>query len=82
VSGDFGHLNNQQALAMLNSLGDDLPQVVIAGHISEQNNAIDVVESLLEPMISSTDLTVIYATQSQGFDWVSPKSDDDISRVA
>lgn len=82
VSGDFGHLNNQQALAMLNSLGDNLPQVVIAGHISEQNNAIDVVESLLEPMISSTDLTVIYATQSQGFDWVSPKSADDISRVA
>ena len=82
VSGDFGHLNNDQALAMLEAMGESLPGTVIAGHISEQNNSVDVVASLLSPLIQRAEMTVIYATQSQGFDWVSSGPSDAVSKVA
>ena len=82
VSGDFGHLNNDQALGMLEAMGDCLPCTVIAGHISQQNNSVDVVASLLSPLIQRTKLNVIYATQSQGFNWVSSDSSDAASKLA
>ena len=66
-----GHLNNEQALGMLEAVGDGLPGTVIAGHISEQNNSLGAVTSLLSPLIQRTKWNVIYATQSQGFNWVS-----------
>lgn len=82
VSGDFGHLNNDQALGMLEAMGDCLPDTVIAGHISQQNNSVDVVASLLSPLIQRTKMNVIYATQSQGFNWVSSDSSDAVSKLA
>ena len=82
VSGDFGHLNNDQALGMLEAMGESLPGTIIAAHISEQNNSVDAVASLLSPLVQRTEINVIYATQSQGFDWVSPDSSDAVSKVA
>lgn len=82
VSGDFGHLNNDQALEMLEAMGESAPRVVIAGHISEQNNSVEAVTSLLSPFIQRTEMTIIYATQSQGFDWISSDSSGTVSRVA
>jgi phosphoribosyl 1,2-cyclic phosphodiesterase len=82
VSGDFGHLNNDQALGMLEAMGESLPGTIIAAHISEQNNSVDAVASLLSPLVQRTEINVIYATQSQGFDWVSSDSSDAVSKVA
>jgi phosphoribosyl 1,2-cyclic phosphodiesterase len=82
VSGDFGHLNNEQALGMLEAMGESLPATVIAGHISEQNNSVDTVASLLGPLVQRTEMHVIYATQSQGFDWISSDASDAVSKVA
>ena len=82
VSGDFGHLNNEQALGMLEAMGEFLPGTVIAGHISEQNNSVDAVASLLSPLIQRTEMNIIYATQSQGFGWVSSDSSDAVFNVA
>ena len=82
VSGDLGHLNNKQALGMLQAMGEALPGTVIAGHISEQNNSVDVIASVLRPLIQLTEINVIYATQSQGFDWISSDSSDTVSEVA
>jgi len=67
---------------MLEAMGESLPGTVIAGHISEQNNSVDVVASLLSPLIQRTEITVIYATQSQGFDWVWSDPSDAVSKVA
>ena len=82
VSGDFGHLNNDQALGMLEAMGESVPGTLIAGHISEQNNSIDAVSALLGPLIQRTEMNVIYATQSQGFDWISSDASGAVSKVA
>ena len=82
VSGDFGHLNNDQALGMLEAMGESLPGTIIAAHISEQNNSLHAVASLLSPLVQRAEINVIYATQSQGFDWVSSDSSDAVSKVA
>jgi phosphoribosyl 1,2-cyclic phosphodiesterase len=82
VSGDFGHLNNEQATTMLTALGDLAPRVVIAGHISEQNNSVDRVAELLTPLAERQNVKIIYATQTQGFGWTTSESSGDVSRVA
>ena len=82
VSGDFGHLNNEQATTMLTALGDLAPRIVIAGHISEQNNSVDRVAELLTPLAERQNVTIIYATQTQGFGWTTSESSGDVSRVA
>ena len=74
VAGDFGHLNNEQAMTMLASMTDGAPKVIVAGHISEQNNSIEAVSSRLEAWSRQVEAQVLYATQSQGFDWISPDS--------
>ena len=82
VSGDFGHLNNEQATTMLTALGDLAPRVVIAGHISEQNNSVDRVAELLTPLAEQQKVKIIYATQTQGFGWTTSESSGGVSRVA
>lgn len=74
VSGDYGHLNNNQALEMLRAMGSSLPRVIIAGHISEQNNSVDTVSALLASVCQDNATHAVCASQGQGFDWISPDS--------
>jgi len=67
---------------MLTALGDLAPRVVIAGHISEQNNSVDRVAELLTPLAERQNVKIIYATQTQGFGWTTSESSGDVSRVA
>ena len=67
---------------MLEAMGESVPGTVIAGHISEQNNSVNAVSALLGPLIQRTEMNVIYATQSQGFDWISSDASAAISKVA
>ena len=67
---------------MLEAMEETLPGTVIAGHISQQNNSVDAVASLLSPLIQRTEMNGIYATQSQGFEWVSTDSSDAVFKVA
>ena len=82
VAGDYGHLNNEQAMTMLTSMTERLPKVVVAGHISEQNNSVEAVSSRLDAWSQQANAQVVYATQSQGFDWVSPESTSLSANVA
>ncbi len=82
VAGDYGHLNNEQAMAMLTSTAKGTPKVVIAGHISEQNNSVEAVSSRLGTWSQETNTRVLYATQSQGFDWISPDAESPSVSVA
>ena len=69
VGGDFGHLNNFQALEFVQQLDHQRLQLLVAGHISEQNNCPELVSSMLEPLTSVIDRVEI-ACQKQGFGWL------------
>ncbi|MEP5568533.1 MAG: MBL fold metallo-hydrolase [Halioglobus sp.] len=71
VSGDWGHLNNEQAADLLRQLdcAADLNHLVVA-HISEKNNSRARAEHALAAVLPSTG-DVIWAEQKDGFDWLS-----------
>ncbi len=69
VGGDWGHLNNRQALGLLQQLeGATLNNLVVA-HISENNNARPLVEAGLRELGAGPG-AVTWACQVQGFDWL------------
>lgn len=69
VGGDWGHLNNHQAAALLQQLeGAALNNLVVA-HVSENNNARPLVEAALQESCSGT-AAVTWACQVEGFGWL------------
>ncbi len=69
VSGAWGHLSNCQTVAFVKSLRDKGLQQLLVGHISEKNNADDLVkQSLLEIDFLNTEL--ILAPQHTVQPWV------------
>jgi phosphoribosyl 1,2-cyclic phosphodiesterase len=69
VGGDWGHLNNDQAAALLRQIDhDDLRHLVVA-HISEKNNSRTHAEAALLSVRESLD-GVVFAEQSGGFGWL------------
>jgi phosphoribosyl 1,2-cyclic phosphodiesterase len=69
VAGDWGHLNNEQAVALLDELGEDGPRCLVVAHISEKNNCRDRARNALERALHQPS-TVVWAEQGQGFDWL------------
>ena len=68
VGGDHGHLSNTQALELLERIAHAGLHVII-GHVSEQNNDLDLVESLFAPLRPRlAGLSV--ATQKEGQKWI------------
>jgi len=68
VGGDWGHLNNGQAVQFLHAVERRRLQVLVLGHISQQNNAVGLVAEAVAPL--RQDLHQMhYACQEQGFDW-------------
>lgn len=69
VAGNWGHLNNTQAIGFLETLLGDGLQQLIASHISETNNCASVVTSEISPYLEAVD-HVTLASQQEGFDWL------------
>jgi len=69
VGGDWGHLNNEQAAALLQQINGRALQQIVVAHISEQNNSRARAEAALLTALDSLD-TVVFAEQSHGFDWL------------
>jgi phosphoribosyl 1,2-cyclic phosphodiesterase len=69
VGGPSGHLSNDEAADILARIARNSLQVVVAAHLSQQNNRPELVERLLEQRLSSTTQRFI-ADQDEGFDWV------------
>ncbi|MFT5504090.1 MAG: phosphoribosyl 1,2-cyclic phosphodiesterase [Gammaproteobacteria bacterium] len=68
VSGDLGHLSNQQSMGLLREINLLRLNHLIAAHLSEKNNSVDIVTNA----ISSLDIAhKIVADQQQGFGWIS-----------
>ena len=68
VAGAWGHLNNDQALYFLQQLKLEQLQQLVIGHISEKNNCLKLIRSVMsevEELLSS----IHYATQEQEAAW-------------
>jgi phosphoribosyl 1,2-cyclic phosphodiesterase len=68
VSGELGHLSNDQSIGLLQEINTDQLRCLIAAHISEKNNSPSIVESqlgLLDHLPQA-----ILASQETGFDWI------------
>ena len=70
ISGDFGHLNNDQASELLRQILSVRLRSVVACHISEKNNEIRLVEKGLNWALNGHRIERVTATQSTGFDWI------------
>lgn len=68
VGGDHGHLSNTQALELLERIAHAGLHVII-GHVSEQNNDLDLVESLFAPLRPRL-AGLSIATQKEGQKWI------------
>ena len=68
VGGDHGHLSNTQALDLLERIAHAGLHVII-GHVSEQNNDLDLVESLFAPLRPRL-AGLSIATQKEGQKWI------------
>ncbi len=69
VGGDWGHLNNGQTADLLNALELRSLQVLMVGHISQQNNTLEVVRTMIEP-VAEVVPQVLYASQDDCADWL------------
>jgi phosphoribosyl 1,2-cyclic phosphodiesterase len=71
VAGDWGHLNNHQAAALLQQLGTDQLHHLVLAHISENNNCRERAAAALATVYGPLDERVVFAAQDLGFDWLS-----------
>lgn len=68
VSGDFGHLSNEQSIYLLSKINTDSLNCLIAAHISENNNSPGIVARQLNQLDAIP--SPILASQESGFDWI------------
>ena len=69
VGGDYGHLANAQAAAILASLDCSRLQHVIAAHLSTTNNRAELAQAALAVVLGCEAREVGVASQINGFDW-------------
>ena len=71
VAGDFGHLNNAQAGHLLSQLDNRRLRILVAGHLSQQNNSPEHALAALAGVAAYHGARVQVASQDSGFDWLS-----------
>ena len=69
VGGRYGHLNNDDAAALLARLDNSRLQHIVAAHLSRKNNAIDLAVEALSRALGCTTDRIAVATQELGLDW-------------
>ncbi|MBE9537701.1 MAG: MBL fold metallo-hydrolase [Proteobacteria bacterium] len=69
VGGDWGHLNNMQAAALLDKIHHAALRHLVVAHVSENNNSRQHAEKALLSVLESLD-DVVWADQGEGFDWL------------
>ncbi|MBE8716779.1 MBL fold metallo-hydrolase [Cellvibrio polysaccharolyticus] len=69
VGGQWGHLNNQQAVGFLQRLDISLLQHLVIAHISQKNNSPDLVRQAFSGVVAAI-AEVTYACQDEGFGWL------------
>lgn len=69
VGGRYGHLNNEDAAALLGRLDNSRLQHIVAAHLSSKNNVAELAVEALSRVLGCTPDQVAVATQEQGLDW-------------
>ncbi len=70
VGGNWGHLNNGQTAEFISRVNTSgILKNLIVGHISEQNNQIELAEKALESQLDLIE-QVLFASQDQPMDWI------------
>jgi phosphoribosyl 1,2-cyclic phosphodiesterase len=70
VASDFGHLNNEQASALVSRVAHDGLQWVLGLHLSERNNSPARVLDCLAPLTDTASFAVTLARQDAVTDWL------------
>jgi phosphoribosyl 1,2-cyclic phosphodiesterase len=70
VGGRFGHLNNEDAGALLGRLDNSRLQHIVAAHLSRKNNAAELAVEVLSRVLDRAPDRISVATQEQGLDWL------------
>ena len=69
VGGRFGHLNNDDAAALLARLDNSRLQHIVAAHLSHKNNHKALAVSALSGVLGCAQDKIIVATQAEGVFW-------------
>ena len=70
VGGQYGHMNNQQAAELLSKIDHSRLQVLVAAHLSHENNSEVFVRSALDQVLEDGQERIMIADQVAGLDWV------------
>lgn len=73
ISGDRGHLSNRQSRQFADLIHHTNMQHLVLGHISEQNNELELIQREFDDLPSGTAIT--YASQTHGTEWLSVTTD-------
>lgn len=69
VAGRFGHLNNNEAAALLSALDNSRLQHIVAAHISRKNNTEARAVAALSAALGCEESWIAVATQDEGLSW-------------
>ncbi|MEI7612032.1 MAG: MBL fold metallo-hydrolase [Betaproteobacteria bacterium] len=69
ISGSLGHLDNDQAVSLLQRIETKKLQHIVAAHLSEQNNRPELVVRALASVLNCSEDWIGVACQERGFDW-------------
>jgi phosphoribosyl 1,2-cyclic phosphodiesterase len=70
IGGTHGHLNNDTAAQILESLDRSRLRHIVAAHLSQQNNLPELARAALAGVLCAAPTEVIVASQEEGFDWL------------
>lgn len=69
VGGRFGHLNNEDAAALLGRLDNSRLQHIVAAHLSQKNNLEELAVRALSGALGCEEGWIAVASQEQGLEW-------------
>ena len=69
VAGKYGHLNNEQAKDLLNTIDISKLQYLVASHISEKNNTVALARDTMSEALDADASWIDVASQDEGLDW-------------
>lgn len=69
IGGRFGHLNNEDAAALLERLDHSQLQHIVAAHLSRKNNTPELAVRALSKVLNCNAQWIGVATQHEGFAW-------------
>lgn len=73
VGGIYGHLGNDQAAGLVDSLDLSTLQHLVISHISEKNNLPTLARSCITDVVGHWHGNLVVADQNLGFDWIALK---------